>query len=58
MKNAMIQALNTAGMTIDDVGHINAHGLSTQQCDADEAGAIRSVFDNRSDRIPVTAAKS
>ena len=54
----MVQALQTAGMSIGDVGHINAHGLGTQQCDLAEANAIRSVFDDRSDRIPVTAPKS
>ncbi len=58
LKNAMVQAIDTAGISIEDVGHINAHGLGTQQSDVAEANAIRSVFNGRGDRIPVTAAKS
>ncbi|MDR1492305.1 MAG: beta-ketoacyl-[acyl-carrier-protein] synthase family protein [Planctomycetaceae bacterium] len=45
-----------ANMTPEQIGHINAHGLSTFACDLDEANAIRNVFGER--HIPVTAAKS
>ena len=41
-----------------DVGHINAHGLSTTDRDADEARAIREVFGPLADKVPVTALKS
>ena len=40
------------------VGHVQAHGVSTQTCDADEAGAIADAFRGRSKAPPVTAAKS
>jgi 3-oxoacyl-[acyl-carrier-protein] synthase II len=40
----------------EEVGHINAHGLSTKSCDAEEAQAIAEVFGERS--VPVVAAKS
>ncbi len=56
--NAVRQALQMADMQPGDVGHIHAHGLATQSCDAEEAQAIREVFGDRADVIPVTAAKS
>jgi 3-oxoacyl-[acyl-carrier-protein] synthase II len=40
------------------VGHLNAHGLSTTELDADEARAIREVFGPLTDKLPVTAPKS
>ena len=45
-------------MSPEEVGHIHAHGLSTRSCDIDEATAIREVFGESADRVPVTAAKS
>lgn len=57
-RNVMEQALRTSGLSVDEVGHIHAHGLSTKQCDAAEASAIQSTFANRRSPIPVTAAKS
>ena len=56
LANAMRQALGTAGMSPDEIGHLHAHGLSTQDCDRAEAEAIRDVFGER--RLPVVAAKS
>ncbi len=56
LANAMRAALRDAGMAPDEVGHVNAHGLSTRTCDEEEAKAIRAVFGER--RVPVTAAKS
>jgi 3-oxoacyl-[acyl-carrier-protein] synthase II len=58
LANVMRMALDDADATIDDVGHIHAHGLGTQTCDAEEAIAIRQVFESRADNLPVTAAKS
>jgi 3-oxoacyl-[acyl-carrier-protein] synthase II len=55
---AMRSALQQAAATPADVGHIQAHGLSTRSCDIDEARAIRSVFGERTSKLPVTAAKS
>ncbi|HKD37096.1 MAG TPA: beta-ketoacyl-[acyl-carrier-protein] synthase family protein [Pirellulales bacterium] len=58
LANVMRRALAEAIATPADVGHIHAHGLSTHTSDADEAKAIRDVFSDLADRIPVTAAKS
>ncbi|HEV3416561.1 MAG TPA: beta-ketoacyl-[acyl-carrier-protein] synthase family protein [Pirellulales bacterium] len=58
LANVIRRSIAEAGATPDDVGHIHAHGLSTHTSDADEARAIREVFGERADRIPVTAAKS
>ena len=56
LTDAMTLLLERTGVSPDQIGHINAHGLSTSLCDIDEATAIRDVFGSR--RIPVTAAKS
>ncbi len=47
-------ALETAELTADDIGHVNAHGLSSVVHDAREAQAIRQVLCD----APVTAPKS
>ena len=51
---SMQTALDHAGMKPETIGHINAHGLSTQKDDAIEAKAIASLFP----QTPVTATKS
>jgi 3-oxoacyl-[acyl-carrier-protein] synthase II len=56
--NSMRQALRVAGITPDEIGHVNAHGLSTVKCDREEAKAIVDVFGERSKPVPVVAAKS
>lgn len=58
MANAMRAALRESRLTPQHVGHLHAHGLGTRTSDAEEAGAIREVFDERADTVPVTAAKS
>ncbi len=58
LARAMKSALRDAGKTTADVGHINAHGLSTTDRDIDEARAIREVFGPRAGEVPVTAPKS
>ena len=58
LERAMKAALRDAGRTPEDVGHINAHGLSTTERDADEARAIQNVFGARAGDVPVTALKS
>ena len=56
LAQAMSLLLERIGISPNQIGHINAHGLSTGPCDIDEANAIRDVFGRH--RIPVTAAKS
>jgi 3-oxoacyl-[acyl-carrier-protein] synthase II len=58
LARAMKAALRDAGKSPADVGHINAHGLSTTDRDADEARAIREVFGSFADKVPVSAPKS
>jgi 3-oxoacyl-[acyl-carrier-protein] synthase II len=58
LAHAMRAALRDAGLKPADIGHINAHGLATADCDADEARAIREVFGPLADKLPVVAAKS
>jgi 3-oxoacyl-[acyl-carrier-protein] synthase II len=58
LANVIRMTLADAEASIDDVGHIHAHGLGTQSCDAEEAKAIRDVCGPRADTLPVTAAKS
>jgi len=54
---AMQRALRDAGLSPDDVGHLNAHGTSTPLNDAAEARAIRTVFGPHTDALPVTSTK-
>lgn len=52
--NVIQGALETSGLTADQVGHVHAHGLSSPVMDRDEANAIKTVLGER----PVVAAKS
>lgn len=58
MTNAMRSSLGDAGLKPEGVGHIQAHGLGTRTCDADEARAIIQVFGSRARPVPVAAPKS
>lgn len=58
LANAMRHVLTKTGVVPEDIGHINAHGLGTRQCDIEEAQAINDVFGDRADTLPVTAVKS
>ncbi|UOQ58655.1 beta-ketoacyl-[acyl-carrier-protein] synthase family protein [Leucobacter allii] len=51
-------ALSQAGASVDDVTHINAHATSTPVGDIAEYTALRKVFGERVDRIPVSATKA
>ncbi len=57
-RNVLKQSLKSAGIAPDEVGHVNAHGLSTRRCDSEEAQAIAEVFAGRSSPVPVVAPKS
>ena len=58
MANAMKRAIKDAGLTPDDIDHINAHGTSTHLNDLCESVAIKKVFGARAHEIPITANKS
>ncbi len=54
IRGAIQSALRAAGLEPGEVGHVNAHGLSTRLDDEVEAQAIRDTLDD----VPVTAPKS
>ena len=59
LANSMRAALRAAELTPAQIGHVNAHGLGTQESDIEEAKAILDVFGaDLGRRIPVTAPKS
>jgi 3-oxoacyl-[acyl-carrier-protein] synthase II len=51
-------AIESSGMTPEDIDTINAHGTSTKLNDATEAAALRRVFGDRLAEIDVCAVKS
>ena len=55
---AMRWSLEDAGVSIDKVDYINAHGTSTPVNDKSETFAIKKLFGERAYEIPVSASKS
>jgi len=58
LATAMRSALRSAQATPQQIGHVHAHGLSTIKSDIEESSAIRQVFADRWQDLPVVAAKS
>jgi 3-oxoacyl-[acyl-carrier-protein] synthase II len=52
------KALDDAGMTFEQIDHINAHGTATPENDKMEYLAISAVFGERAKQIPVSSNKS
>ena len=52
------RALEKAGLTPDDIDHVNAHATSTPEGDKAELQAIRTIFGEGAERISITANKS
>ena len=52
------RALEKAGMSPDQIDHVNAHATSTPEGDKAELQAIRTIFGDRAGEVPVTANKS
>ncbi|GLJ78867.1 beta-ketoacyl-[acyl-carrier-protein] synthase family protein [Microbacterium imperiale] len=55
---AVRRALEQADASPDEVAHINAHATSTPVGDPNEYQALRTVFGDRIDEIPVSATKA
>lgn len=55
---SMKLALENAGLTVNDIEYINAHGTSTPLNDKSETAAIKTVFGEQAYKIPVSSTKS
>lgn len=58
ISHAMTAAMRRAAVGPREIGHINAHGKSTQQDDWDESRGIHWALGDAARKIPVTALKS
>jgi len=55
---AIIAALNDAGISYENIDYINTHGTSTAENDSIETKAIKAVFKDRAKKTPVSSVKS
>lgn len=55
---SMEMAINDAGLKIEDVDYINAHGTSTPLNDRNETLAIKSLFKDHAYKLAVSSTKS
>jgi 3-oxoacyl-[acyl-carrier-protein] synthase II len=58
MASCIRMAISDAGISVDNIDYINAHGTSTYRGDLSETRAIKSVFQERVSDIHISANKS
>jgi len=56
--NSMRLAIESAGLKLEDIDYINAHGTSTYLNDKSETTAIKTLFGGQAYKIPVSSTKS
>ncbi len=52
------RALDKAGISADEIDHVNAHATSTPEGDKAELQSIKTIFGDRAGEVPITANKS
>lgn len=57
-RRSMRNALNNAGINVDQVQFVNAHGTSTPLGDANETNAIKAAFGDHAKNLVVNSTKS
>ncbi len=55
---AILQAMQDAGITAEDIDYINAHGTSTPLNDVSETVAIKNALGEQAYEIPISSTKS
>lgn len=55
---SMANAIRDAGLRLEDIDYVNAHGTSTKAGDLAETRAIKKVFGDQAYKVPVSSTKS
>ena len=54
----MSNALRNAGLSVDEVDYVNAHGTSTPQGDIAESNAVKRTFGDKAKSVAISSTKS
>lgn len=55
---SMRQALDSAGLSLEEVDYISAHGTGTKENDSIETRGVKAVFGDLAKRVPMSSIKS